>query len=51
MRKFVAKAHTLDDLVTLGTLDQQAEEFLGASVLAGLNIVVSGTQHKNIPRC
>ena len=42
IRKFVAKAHTLDDLVTLGTLDQQAADFLGASVLAGLNIIVSG---------
>ncbi len=42
IRKFVARAHTLDDLVTLGTLDQQAAAFLDASVRAGLNIVVSG---------
>jgi pilus assembly protein CpaF len=42
IRKFVAKAHSLDDLVTLGTLHPQGAEFLRASVLAGLNIVVSG---------
>ncbi|EFQ82803.1 type II/IV secretion system protein [Aeromicrobium marinum DSM 15272] len=42
VRKFVARAHRLDDLVPLGTLDQQAADFLAASVLAGLNIVVSG---------
>jgi hypothetical protein len=42
IRKFVAKARSLDDLVTLGTLDPQGAEFLRASVLAGLNIVVSG---------
>ena len=42
IRKFVARAHSLDDLVTLGTLDQRAADFLSASVLAGLNIVVSG---------
>jgi pilus assembly protein CpaF len=42
IRKFVAKAHSLDDLVTLGTLDPQGAEFLRVSVLAGLNIVVSG---------
>ena len=42
IRKFVARAHSLDDLVVLGTLDQQAADFLRASVLAGLNIVVSG---------
>ncbi|GAA3527591.1 ATPase, T2SS/T4P/T4SS family [Aeromicrobium panaciterrae] len=42
IRKFVARAHSLDDLVTLGTIDSRAAEFLTASVLAGLNIVVSG---------
>lgn len=42
IRKFVAAAHTLDDLVALGTLDQHASDFLSASVRAGLNIVVSG---------
>ncbi len=42
IRKFVARAHSLDDLVTLATIDQQAADFLDASVLAGLNIVVSG---------
>jgi len=42
IRKFVAKAHSLDDLVSLGTLDQQGADFLKASVVAGLNVVVSG---------
>jgi pilus assembly protein CpaF len=42
IRKFVARAHSLTDLVTLGTLDQQGAAFLDASVRAGLNIVVSG---------
>lgn len=42
IRKFVAAAHSLNDLVGLGTLDAQAAAFLDASVRAGLNIVVSG---------
>jgi len=42
IRKFVARAHSLSDLVTLGTLDEQSATFLDASVAAGLNIVVSG---------
>lgn len=42
IRKFVAKATTLDDLVVLGTLDETAATFLRSCVLAGLNIVVSG---------
>src|SRR5690606_27225783 len=42
IRKFVAKAASLDDLVTLGTLDERAAAFLRHCVLAGLNIVVSG---------
>ena len=42
IRKFVARAHSLDDLVALGTLNAQAAGFLHASVVAGLNIVVCG---------
>lgn len=42
IRKFVARAHTLGDLVSLGTLDAPAAAFLDASVRAGLNIIVSG---------
>lgn len=42
IRKFVAKAHTLDDLVTLQTLTEPVADFLHACVVAGLNIVVSG---------
>lgn len=42
IRKFVAKAHQLNDLVALGTMNQSMADFLDASVRAGLNIVVSG---------
>jgi pilus assembly protein CpaF len=42
IRKFVVRASSLDDLVTLGTLTPQAARFLAASVQAGLNILVSG---------
>lgn len=42
IRKFVARAASLDDLVALGSLDAHAAQFLSASVRAGLNVVVSG---------
>ncbi|MGZ4745341.1 MAG: CpaF family protein [Oryzihumus sp.] len=42
IRKFVVRAAALDDLVGLGSLSVQAARFLGASVRAGLNIVVAG---------
>lgn len=42
VRKFVARAHSLDDLVELGTIDAAVARFLRASVVAGLNVVVSG---------
>ncbi len=42
IRKFVLRAHRLDELVRLGSLDERPAEFLVASVRAGLNIVVSG---------
>ncbi|GAA3543966.1 CpaF family protein [Aeromicrobium flavum] len=42
VRKFVARASVLEDLVALGTLDDRSAEFLRSCVLAGLNIVVSG---------
>lgn len=42
VRKFVLRAHRLEELVRLGSLDQPAAEFLDASVKAGLNIVVGG---------
>ena len=43
IRKFIAKAHTLNDLVRLGSLTPQAAKFLDAAVKSGLNIVVSGS--------
>src|SRR3954462_1245586 len=42
IRKFVLQAHSLDELVALGTLTGQAARFLEAAVAAGLNILVSG---------
>lgn len=42
IRRFVARADTLDDLVSLGTLTTQAAAFLQASVVSGLNIIVAG---------
>ncbi|MCZ2810234.1 ATPase, T2SS/T4P/T4SS family [Modestobacter sp. VKM Ac-2979] len=42
IRKFVLQAHSLDELVALGTLTSQVARFLEASVAAGLNILVSG---------
>ncbi|MPZ69241.1 MAG: CpaF family protein [Actinobacteria bacterium] len=42
VRKFVLRAHRLEELVRLGSLDQPAADFLEASVKAGLNIVVGG---------
>jgi len=42
IRKFVARAHRLDDLVGLGTLTTEVAAFLDASVRAGLSILVSG---------
>jgi pilus assembly protein CpaF len=42
IRKFVAKASRLADLVELGTLTSQAADFLDGCVVAGLNIVVAG---------
>ena len=42
IRKFVLTAHSLDELVGLGTLTGQAARFLEAAVASGLNILVAG---------
>src|SRR3954453_15429990 len=42
IRKFVARAHTLEQLVELGPLTAQAAGFLAGAVTAGLNIIVAG---------
>lgn len=42
IRKFVARAQSLPELITLGTLTPHAARFLEASVAAGLNVIVSG---------
>ena len=42
IRKFVVKAHRLQDLIGLGSLTAEAALFLDGAVRAGLNIVVSG---------
>ncbi len=42
IRKFLLRAHSLDQLVQLGTLPQSAAHFLDAAVQGGVNILVSG---------
>lgn len=43
VRKFVGlRAHTLDELVALGSCSRPAAAFLDAAVRAGLNVVVAG---------
>ena len=42
VRKFVAPAASVDDLVRLGTLPGPAARFLDAAVAAGLNVLVCG---------
>jgi pilus assembly protein CpaF len=42
IRKFVLRAHRLEELVRLGSLPPSAAKFLAGAVEAGLNIVVSG---------
>jgi pilus assembly protein CpaF len=42
IRKFVLRAHSLDELVKLGSIERRAADFLDKAVRAGLNIVVSG---------
>ena len=42
IRKFVLRAHRLEELVRLGSLSDRSAAFLSACVQAGLNIVVSG---------
>jgi pilus assembly protein CpaF len=42
IRKFILQAHSLDELVRLGSLNREPASFLEAAVGSGLNIVVSG---------
>ena len=42
IRKFVVRAHHLDDLVRGGSLSSEAARYLDACVDAGMNILVSG---------
>ena len=42
IRKFVLRAHSMDELVRLGSFDDHVGTFLSAAVEAGLNIVVCG---------
>lgn len=42
IRKFVMGSKSLDSLVEAGTLTHSAAQFLRASVIAGLNIIVAG---------
>ncbi len=42
IRKFILRAHSLEQLVQLGTLSESAARFLDAAVQGGVNILVSG---------
>ncbi len=42
IRKFIMGSKSLDGLVSVGTLSDQAAAFLQACVIAGLNVVVAG---------
>jgi pilus assembly protein CpaF len=42
IRKFIVRASTLGELVTLGTLTGECAEFLSAAVRAGLSVVAAG---------
>jgi pilus assembly protein CpaF len=42
IRKFILTAHSLDELVGLGSLTAQAARFLEAAVVSGLNVIVAG---------
>jgi pilus assembly protein CpaF len=42
IRKFAVGLRTLDELVSVGSLTEQAARFLEASVVAGLNVMVAG---------
>jgi pilus assembly protein CpaF len=42
IRKFILRAHSLEELVRLGTVTEQCARFLEAAVGVGLNIVVAG---------
>jgi pilus assembly protein CpaF len=42
IRKFILRAHSLEELVGLGTLPEPAAQFLDAAVQAGVNVLVSG---------
>jgi pilus assembly protein CpaF len=42
IRKFILRAHALEELVRLGTVTESAAHFLEAAVQAGVNILVSG---------
>lgn len=43
IRKFVARAHSMGDLVALGSLPAGAAAFLETAVASGLNVIVSGS--------
>lgn len=42
IRKFVARARSLEDMVTLGSLTPAAARFLDAAMATGLNVIISG---------
>ena len=51
IRKYITRANHLYDLVALGSLTQQAADFLGAAVASGLNVLVAGGTQAGNPAC
>jgi hypothetical protein len=51
IRKFVLQAHSLDELVALGTITSQAARFLEAAVASGLNVLAPAARRPARPRC
>ena len=43
IRKYIVRAHHLNDLVNLGSLTPHAAAFLDASVAVGLNVLIAGS--------
>ena len=42
IRKFILSVNSLDEIIGLGTITEQAAQFLEAAVVSGLNILVAG---------
>ncbi len=54
IRKFFKQPLTVEDLIRFGTVTEESIEFLRASVVAAVNVIVSGgtgTGKDHLPQC